>query len=161
MLEVEGQESREETTRRLVETNVGHNQSPPKDRLEILDLLINANRGIEGGGGRFVPIKPQTYSGKRKSLALIRWVHEVEHFLQQSGISQNQWTISVTNFLEGSALNWYLVKENTYHFMGWQAFTTRMRQYFMPPNETTRLMDEWRKLRQGEGSLSTSIDNSC
>ena len=33
-----------------------------------------------------------------------------------------------------------------------------MRQYFIPPNETTRLMDERRKLRQGEGSLSTYVD---
>ena len=91
-LEVEGQESREETTRRLVETDVGHNQAPPKDRLEILvDLLLrNANRGIEGGGRRFTPIKPRTYSGERKSLALNRWVHEVEHFLWQSGMSQDQ-----------------------------------------------------------------------
>ena len=125
----------EKTTRRLVETDVGHNQAPPKDRLEILVVLLlrNANRGIEGGGGRFTPIKPQTYSGERKSLALNRWVHEVEHFLRQSGISQDQWTISATNFLEGTALNWYLVGENTFQFMGWQAFTTRMRQYFILP----------------------------
>ena len=50
-LEVEGQESREETTRRLVEMDVGHNQAPPKGRLEILVhlLLRNANYSIEGG----------------------------------------------------------------------------------------------------------------
>ena len=42
--------------------------------------------------------------------------------------------------------------------MGWQTFTTRMRQYFIPLNETIRLMDEWRKLRQGEGSLLTYVD---
>ena len=73
-LEVEGQESREETTRRFVETDDGHNQAPLKDRLEILVdlLLINANRGIEGGGRRFMPIKPRMYSGEQKSLALIR-----------------------------------------------------------------------------------------
>ena len=106
-LEVEGHESQEETTRRLVDTDDGHNQAPPKDRLEILvDLLLkNANRGIEVGGGRFTPIKPRTYSGERKSLALNRWVHEVEHFVLQSGIPQNQWTISATNFLIGMTLN--------------------------------------------------------
>ena len=70
-----------------METKVGHNQAPLKDRLEILvDLLLrNANRGIEGGGERFMPIKPQMYLGERKSLALNRCVHEVEHFHRQSG----------------------------------------------------------------------------
>ena len=50
--EVEGQESREETTRRLMDTDGSYNQAPLKDRLEILvDLLLrNANRGIEGAG---------------------------------------------------------------------------------------------------------------
>ena len=58
------------------------------------------------------------YSGERKSLTLNRWVHEVEHFLQQSGIPQDQWKKSVTNFLEGTTLNWYLAEENAYQFMG-------------------------------------------
>ena len=87
-LEVEGHESQEETTRRLVDTDDGHNQAPSKDRLEILvDLLLkNASRGIEGGGRWFIPIKSRMYSSEQKSLALNRWVHEVEHFLRQSGI---------------------------------------------------------------------------
>ena len=96
VLEVDGQESQKETTRRLVETDDGHNQSPPKDQLEILDLLINANRGIEGGHGRFMPIKPRMYLGERKSLALNRGVHE-----NICGIPQDQWTIYATNFLDG------------------------------------------------------------
>ena len=102
-----------------METDDGHNQAPPKDRLEILVdlLLINANRGIEGGGGRLMPIKPRMYLGERKSQALNKWVHEVEHFFQQSGISQD-------HRIYNKLFNWYLAGEKTYQFMGWQAFTT-------------------------------------
>ena len=34
-----------------------------------------------------------------------------------------------------------------------------MQKYFIPLNESTRLMDECRKLRQGEGSLSEYVYN--
>ena len=47
----------------------------------LVDILFrNENRGIEGGGGRFQPVKRMWYTGERKSLALYNWIHEVEHF---------------------------------------------------------------------------------
>ena len=42
--------------------------------------------------------------------------------------------------------------------LDWQDFKGRMRQYFIPQNEQMKLMDDWKMIKQGEGSLLDYAD---
>ena len=123
------------------------------DNLEE-NLSMRGNLGF----GTYKPIQPKSYTGERDSLVLERWIRESEKFLAQSKIEYVNWVSIGSSFLEGPAYNWFMREERAGRCHSWESFKAEIKAYFVPDNEQSRLLDEWRNLRQGEGRLKDYIE---
>lgn len=65
----------------------------------------------DGGGTRLKTKEPEAYDGKRDSVVVAQWQHQVAMHLQLQNVPVGQQVVFASTFLRGPALNWWLQRE--------------------------------------------------
>ncbi|KAH7373239.1 hypothetical protein KP509_17G045800 [Ceratopteris richardii] len=106
--------------------------------------------------GRFKPCPPEKFRGKRNSLAVSKWLRDMEQYLDLQRVGKRHWVKIAVSFLADDADAWFLAESAREEFKSWKEFKAAFEEYFIPQNESFKLRDEWRGLKQ-EGPLSEYI----
>ncbi|KAH7420879.1 hypothetical protein KP509_13G027700 [Ceratopteris richardii] len=111
---------------------------------------------IANSYGRFKPCPPEKFRGKRNSLAVSKWLRDMEQYLDLQRVGKRHWVKIAASFLADVADAWFLAESAREEFKSWKEFKAAFEEYFIPQNESFKLRDEWRGLKQ-EGPLSEYI----
>ncbi|KAH7438211.1 hypothetical protein KP509_04G005900 [Ceratopteris richardii] len=106
--------------------------------------------------GRFKPCPSEKFRGKRNSLAVSKWLRDMEQYLDLQRVGKRHWVKIAASFLADDADAWFLAESAREEFKSWKEFKAAFEEYFIPQNESFKLRDEWRGLKQ-EGPLSEYI----
>ncbi|KAH6558061.1 hypothetical protein KP509_1Z080000 [Ceratopteris richardii] len=106
--------------------------------------------------GRFKSCPPEKFRGKRNSLAVSKWLRDTEQYLDLQRVGKRHWVKIAASFLADDADAWFLAESAREEFKSWKEFKAAFEEYFIPQNESFKLRDEWRGLKQ-EGALSEYI----
>ncbi|KAH7423949.1 hypothetical protein KP509_12G082600 [Ceratopteris richardii] len=109
--------------------------------------------GVTSG---FKPCPPEKFRGKRNSLAVSKWLRDMEQYLDLQRVGKRHWVRIAASFLADDADAWFLAESAREEFTSWKDFKAAFEEYFIPQNESFKLRDEWRGLKQ-EGPLSEYI----
>ncbi|KAH7287525.1 hypothetical protein KP509_32G060100 [Ceratopteris richardii] len=71
-------------------------------------------------------------------------------------VGKRHWVRIAASFLADDADAWFLAESAREEFTSWKDFKAAFEEYFIPQNESFKLKDEWRGLKQ-EGPLSEYI----
>ncbi|KAH7316042.1 hypothetical protein KP509_21G076000 [Ceratopteris richardii] len=106
--------------------------------------------------GKFKPCPPEKFWGRRNSLAVSKWLRDMEQYLDLQRVGKRHWVKITASFLDDDADAWFLADSAREEFTSWKDFKAAFEEYFIPQNESFKLRDEWRGLKQ-EGPLSEYI----
>ncbi|KAH7315085.1 hypothetical protein KP509_21G033200 [Ceratopteris richardii] len=109
--------------------------------------------GVTSG---FKPCPPEKFRGKHNSLAVSKWLRDMEQYLDLQRVGKRHWVRIAASFLADDADAWFLAESAREEFTSWKDFKAAFEEYFIPQNESFKLRDEWRGLKQ-EGPLSEYI----
>lgn len=89
---------------------------------------------------------------------LDNWIFQMKQYLALVSIEENKKTLLLSTFLTGEALLYFRTQTLGMDLLNlditWEGILEELRQYFTPPNNKERLMDEWTALQQ-TGSVTT------
>ncbi|KAH7296561.1 hypothetical protein KP509_26G028000 [Ceratopteris richardii] len=102
------------------------------------------------------PCPPEKFRGKRNSLVVSKWLRDMEQYLDLQRVGKRHWVRIAASFLADDADAWFLAESAREEFTSWKDFKAAFEDYFIPQNESFKLRDEWRGLKQ-EGPLSEYI----
>ena len=96
------------------------------------------------------PKQPEKYNGKRDFQVIDNWITSVDSYSALTHAEAPDIYHYLNTLLTGEAATWFRflhrnVDPNT---VTWEAVKTSIKAYFVPPNYTRRLRDEWAYLRQ-------------
>ncbi|KAH7436750.1 hypothetical protein KP509_05G034400, partial [Ceratopteris richardii] len=128
-----------------------------RPRVRRYNLISSSDDGSDSDSyGRFKPCPPEKFRGKRNSLAVSKWLRDMEQYLDLQRVGKRHWVKIAASFLADDADAWFLAESAREEFKSWKEFKAAFEEYFIPQNESFKLRDEWRGLKQ-EGPLSEYI----
>lgn len=96
------------------------------------------------------PKQPEKYNGKRDFQVIDNWITSVDSYFALTHAEAPDIYHYLNTILTGEAAAWFrfIYRNIDPSTITWQAIRTSIKAYFVPPNYTRRLRDEWAYLRQ-------------
>ena len=96
------------------------------------------------------PKQPEKYNGKRDFQIIDNWITSVDSYFALTHAEAPDIYHYLNTILTGEAAAWFrfIYRNVDPKAITWEAVKTSIKAYFVPPNYTRRLRDEWAYLRQ-------------
>ena len=96
------------------------------------------------------PKQPEKYNGKRDFQVIDNWITSVDSYFALTHAEAPDIYHYLNTILTGEAAAWFrfIYRNVDPNAVTWEAVKTSIKAYFVPPNYTRRLRDEWAYLRQ-------------
>ena len=96
------------------------------------------------------PKQPEKYNGKRDFQVIDNWITSVDSYFALTHTKPPDIYHYLNTILTGEAVTWFrfLYRNIDSNAVTWETIKMSIKAYFVPPNYTHRLRDEWAYLRQ-------------
>ena len=96
------------------------------------------------------PKQPDKYDGKRDFQTIDNWIASVDSYFALTKAEPPEIYHYLNTIFTGNAATWYRFHHRNLDpaTVTWNSVKTALLAYFIPPNHTRRLRDEWAYLRQ-------------
>ena len=96
------------------------------------------------------PKQPEKYNGKRDFQVIDNWITSVDSYFALTHAEAPDIYHYLNTILTGEAAAWFrfIYRNVNPDAVTWEVVKTSIKAYFVPPNYTRRLRDEWAYLRQ-------------